>query len=324
MHAVLLIAVLLFCSSAYSSRRFSCENDRKYLSLGICIIEKLSYDDLDDLTEDSFPNTTSLEFRGIYFPYFTSHVFDLLPEGLQQLTLRNGHVREINLQSSSSIKRLRVIHTDLVTLDAVSEPNYSLKELAIRSPVFARWSPSLRFLRALEVIDLAYCNFTFVSLHWFESYEKLRVLDVSNNKLRTIASRPGLTLPALEELYIWSNRLEFVWRFPDAFPNLMILNLSSNLWRCSWVSLVRDAIHDQGIVVIDSDYSCGSGWVLNGGLCCQTNENSRNDSGGVDKMNDEKSSFSNAMLDYIVDNTKGKVIGMRYGSSIVYVDEPVT
>lgn len=314
---VLISILLLFCTGALSKEKFTCA-DHPYLQLGICIIEDFNYDDLDDLTEDSFPNATQLEFRGTYFPYFSSRLFELFPEDLRQLTFRGGFVREINLQLMSvPLERLRVINTDLVTLDAVSEPNYSLKELIVRSPVFSRWSESLQYIEALELIDVAYCNFTFLDLEWFEGYENLRILDVSNNKLQTIASRPELTLPALKELFIWGNRLEFVWRFPDAFPSLEVLNLSDNLWRCSWVSLARDAIRDLGIVVIDRDYSCPkSGWVMNGGLCCQLHADTK-----IEREADE--SEGGSFIDYIVDEKNGTVIGMRMGNSVVYLDEPL-
>ncbi|EAT35043.1 AAEL012763-PA [Aedes aegypti] len=328
MEVILLLTILLFCTGVFSKDSFVCEDDKK-LKLGICIIKNLNYEHLDDLTEDSFPNATHLEFRNSYIPYFGRHTFEILPEGVRQLTLRNGYVREINLKSYSPIERLQVINTDLVTLDAVSEPNYSLKALFVRSPVFSGWSASLQFLKALEVIDVAYCNFTFISLDWFEGNEKLRLLDVSNNKLKTIGSRPGLTLPALQELYIWGNRLEFLWRFPDVFPNLLILNLSDNLWRCSWVSMARDAIRDQGIVVIDSDYSCKSGWVLNGGLCCRMHADSRFEEGGrldadVTRGAKQSPSFSAVLVDYIVNETSGNVMGMRMGNSVVYLDKHVS
>ncbi|KXJ76758.1 hypothetical protein RP20_CCG009026 [Aedes albopictus] len=321
------LTILLFCTGTLAQAKFTCEDNSKFRMLGICTIENINYNELDDLAENSIPNSPQLEFRGGYFPYFGGQMFELLPEEVEQLTFRNGHVREINLPSTSSIERIRAINTDLVTLDAVSEPNHSLKGIFVRSSVFSRWSPSLQYLKALEVIDVAYCNFTYISLDWFEGNEKLRLLDVSNNKLTTIASRPGLTLPALQELYIWDNRLEFVWRFPDVFPNLLILNLSGNLWRCSWVMLARDAIRDRGIVVIDSDHMCKSGWVRNGGLCCQMHENMKpeqeSDSSEMDvtSYTNQIPSFSDVIADYIIDEKSGNVIGMRMGNSVVYLDE---
>ncbi|XP_065082881.1 uncharacterized protein LOC135705200 [Ochlerotatus camptorhynchus] len=319
---LLWIAVLL-ATDVLSIVDFPCKNDIKYHNLGICIIEKFHYDDLANLTEDSFPNATNLEFWDTYLPYFGVHVFEMLPADIQQLTFRDGFIREIYLQSSSSIERLRILNTDLVTLDTVSEPNYSLKQLSVRSPVYSAWSQGLLYMKALEVIDVAYCNFSYLSLDWFEGYENLRVLDVSKNRLQTIHSRPGLVMSTLEELYLWGNRLEFVWRFPDAFPIVSIVNLSENLWSCTWVTLARDAIRDQGIVVIDSDYSCKVGWVNNGGLCCRLHEDVNPVPG---RANDDISSPSSwvVLADYILDDANDTVIGMRVGNSVVYLAKPLS
>lgn len=325
---VVLWIVALLVTGVHSSFQLMCENDAKYLKLGICIIKNFHYDDLANLTEDSFPNATNLELRNTYMPYFGVHLFQLLPADTEQLTFRDGFIREINFQSSSSIEKLRVLNTDLVTLDAVSEPNYSLKQLSVRSPVFSTWSQGLRYMKALEVIDVAYCNFSYFSLDWFEGYENLRVLDVSKNRLQTIHSRPGLVMSSLDELYVWGNRLEFVWRFPDAFPNVSIVNLSENLWSCSWVTLARGAISDQGIVMIDSDYSCKDGWVNNGGLCCRLHEDVKpapvKDEGSRAKDDSSSPSSWVVLADYILGDANDTVIGMRMGNSVVYVAKPLS
>lgn len=319
----LLWIVVISTTSVLSVLEFPCKNDAKFLNLGICIIEHLHNRNLNNLTEASFPNATILEFRNSYVPYFGENLFQLLPVDTTQLTFRDGFIREINFQSSSSIEKLRILNTDLISLDAVSEPNYSLKQLSVRSPVFSTWSEGLRYMKALELIDVAYCNFTYLSLDWFEQYEKLRVLDVSKNKLQTIHSRPELILGSLEELYLWGNRLEFVRRFPDAFPNVSIVNLSENLWLCSWVTLARKVMRDRGILMIDSDYSCKDGWVNNGGLCCRLHEDVKTVPGERPEDGSSKPASWVVLADYILDETNGTVIGMRMGNSVVYVAKPL-
>ncbi|XP_058823432.1 uncharacterized protein LOC131684506 [Topomyia yanbarensis] len=316
--------LLLQCYSALSSENvhYSCKDDRRYLALNICVVENVDSDEWLDLAEIEFPNESYLEFWNGIFHYFGSEMFQLLGDA-KQVTFRNGFLREL-LFWSHTLEELRIINTDLVLFDVLSEPNFNLKQLAIRSPLFSSWSPGMGSLKALEVIDIAYCNFSFLNLDWFGGYQQLRVLDVSNNGLYSLHSGPFLQLEALEELYIWGNRLEYLWRFPDAFPQLKYISLSANWWLCDWVTMARDTIFVKKIISMDSDFNCEDGWIRNGGLCCRRSGQGRFKARAKTR---NIPTFPRRQINVLMTNNVNEssetAIGVEMDGSIIYVDRPL-
>lgn len=187
-------------------------------------------------------------------------------------------------------------------------------------------------LKALEVIDIGYCNFSYLNLDWFGGFEKLRVLDVSFNRLHSLHSGPFLVLNSLQELFLAGNRLEYVWRFPDAFPKLKLITLSSNRWLCDWVTIARDAIWIMRIISMDSDFKCANGWSNNGGLCCRRSGSSDVERQGVCNNTEEKSPEVKKDLlitvKYIMEmddlnNTQQIAVGAETDDAVVFVDQPL-
>lgn len=289
------------------------------MALNTCIVENVNLDAFTDLGPLSFPREADLEFRNVRFRYLGVELFQLMGDA-KQLTLRGGFTREI-LFWSPSVEVLRVINTDLAMFDVLGEPNDSLKHLAVRSAVFSRWSPSMMWLKALEVIDVAYCNFTYFNLDRVGGFKKLRVLDLSNNKLQALHSGPLLQLENLVELYLQGNQLEFLWRFPDVVPGLKFVTLSDNRWLCNWVVMARNTVWLMKVVLMDSDYSCGAGWENSGGLCCRRSRVI---------LDDEDTAVANAYvqegtLDIVIEENgnETQAVGAEMGNSAVFLDKPI-
>ncbi|XP_055639681.1 uncharacterized protein LOC129777442 isoform X2 [Toxorhynchites rutilus septentrionalis] len=298
MRCAVLCLLLYSIPLVVNHTQFNCLEDRKYVMLNICVIENFRTSKAADLTGFVKPNVTQLEFRNPTIRHFGIDFFQLIADA-KRVTLRNGFVREV-LIHSSTIEELQVL---------------------VRSPVFSRWSSNLRFLTALEVIDIAYCNFSYLNLDWFSTFKQLHVLDVSNNRLHSVHSTPFLQLKPLEELYLAGNQLEFMWRFPDAFPNLALISLSENRWLCEWLSMARDVIWQMSIALMDSDFSCQEGWVRNGGVCCKESKKDKKN----ENIGESDLVVTNAELDIILVDT-GKsgqelAIGAEMGNATVYFDE---
>ncbi|XP_038115590.1 uncharacterized protein LOC6051359 [Culex quinquefasciatus] len=313
------ILLLSVCGVCGDDPVFRCRDYLRYLTLNTCIIQNVDLDAASDLGELSFPREMDLEFRNARFRFLGVELFQLMGD-TRQLTLRGGFTREI-IFWSVSIEVLRVINTDLVMFDVLGEPNYSLKQLAIRSALFSRWSPSMMYLKALEVIDVAYCNFTYFDLDRVGGFKNLRVLDLSNNKLQALHSGPFLKLERLEELYLQGNQLEFMWRFPDVVPGLKYITVSDNRWSCNWVVMARNTFWLMKVTLMDSDYSCGAGWENSGGLCCKPSKVVLNveDTAKLDPY------VQGGVLDILIEenDNETQAVGAEMGNSAVYLDDPI-
>ncbi|XP_055550886.1 uncharacterized protein LOC129733234 [Wyeomyia smithii] len=300
---------------------YNCKNDRRFLAFNICIVE---YVNLDSDEDHRFPNVTHLEFRNGQFKSIGVDFFLSIGD-MKRLTFRNGFLKDIRFWSPV-LEELRVVNTELVEFDVLSEPNDSLKQLAIRSKFYSKWSPQMRLLKALEVIDIGYCNFTHLNLDWFTGYRNLRVLDVSKNRLHALFSGPHLKLQALEELYLYGNRFEYLWRFPDAFPSLKFVSLSENKWICSWVSMARDALFVLNMVLMDSDVDCEHGWISIGGICCrQTGYSKTVRTVNRVKVLKDETVAQNRQLEILLGNGSREGVQMAIGAKVdgntVFVDK---
>ncbi|XP_065082887.1 toll-like receptor 4 [Ochlerotatus camptorhynchus] len=316
--------VLLLCMLLYSLPNHTCRFSRKYLPLSRRIIENVTLCNYKDkFTEIDLHNEPNVEFKNSRFPFFGEEIIHSMNYTTKSLTFRRGSVREI-LISSPVLEVLQVINTDLVTLNAVPFLNYSLRQLTIRSSEFSRWFPSLTFLRRLEEIDIAYCNFSYLNMDWFEPLPKLRVLDVAKNKLTTLDIGPTLSMGALKKLHLWGNRLERLQRFPDAFPMVERVTLSQNRWHCDWLSKARDAILSMRVVLMDMDDGCQAGWFNNGGLCCRfrmislTMVSSQQEAVTLDILvPDQVEALKHAAI------FNESLIGMQMGNAAAFLDMPL-
>lgn len=179
----------------------------------------------------------------------------------------------------------------------------------------------MMYLKALEVIDVAYCNFTYFDLDRVEGFKNLRVLDLSNNKLQALHSGPFLKLERLEELYLQGNQLEFMWRFPDVVPGVKYITVSDNRWSCNWVVMARNTFWLMKVTLMDSDYSCGAGWENSGGLCCKPSKVVLNveDTAKLDPY------VQGGVLDILIEenDNETQAVGAEMGNSAVYLDDPI-
>lgn len=295
--------------------RTSCRYNGKYRASGSRLIEHVTTSNFSDA---QLPAESQLEFRKCHFPSFGLDLFGALDPAIKRVTFRKGSVRDVIVDWTVQLEGLQIIDTGLVGLEAASnEPNYHLKQLTIRSKRFSEWSTTLASLRMLEEIDVAYCNLSYLNVQWFEGYDQLKVLDVSKNRLNVFDVRQS-SIPALERLHLWGNRLEQLHRFPEAFPKLKKVTLAQNQWFCRWVGNVRGAILAHGVELMDMDGVCRIGWEINGGLCCRRGK-------GTDVLDSKRKSRSQtlALIDRDIVGLNGSVIGMKYGNTIVYVDEPL-
>ncbi|KXJ76757.1 hypothetical protein RP20_CCG009025 [Aedes albopictus] len=293
----------------------SCRYNGKYRGSGSRLIEHVT---TTNFSEANLPAESQLEFRKCHFPSFGPNLFQALDPAIKRVTFRKGSVRDVIVDWSVQLEGLQIIDTGLVELKAASdEPNYHLKQLTIRSKRFSEWSPTLASLTMLEEIDVAYCNLSYLNVQWFEGYERLKVLDVSKNSLSVFDVRQS-SIPGLERLHLWGNRLEQLHRFPEAFPKLKKVTLAQNQWLCRWVGNVRGMILTQGVELMDMDGVCQVGWEINGGLCCKRGKHSED----LDSRRKSRSQTS-VLIDREIVGMHGSVIGMKYGNTIVYVDEPL-
>lgn len=295
-----------------------CRYNRKYLPLTRRIIENVTLLNYQDkFTALNLQNATNLEFKNSHFPFFGEQIFRALNYATKSIIFRQGSVKEI-LISSPSLEVLQVINTGLQALGAKRYLNYNLRQLTIRSTKFSQWSPTLVLLTKLEEIDISYCDFAYLNMDWFESFLKLRLLDVARNRLTVLDIGPALYMGALQKLNLWGNQLTQLQRFPDAFPKMDGVTLSQNRWQCGWLSKARNAIWSFGIVLMDMDAVCPPGWANNGGLCCT--------SGVIWRMKVPKRKATVKDIDLEmqkVGDANGSVIGMRKGNSIVFLDQPL-
>ncbi|XP_062553945.1 uncharacterized protein LOC134219253 [Armigeres subalbatus] len=292
----------------------SCRYNRKYLALGSRLIE---YATKANFSEANLPREPHLEFRMCQFPFFGPDMFRALDTSTKRVTIRKGKVRNVLINHDATVEELQVIDSGLVTLEAeIDQPNYVLKKVTIRSKEYRNWSASLRFLEMLEEIDIAYCSVSYLHMQWFEKYDKLKALDVSHNKLSRLDVGFSKLLP-LERMHLWGNRLEQLYRFPEAFPALKMVTLAQNRWRCQWVSVVRGAMLARGVELLDMDSVCLAGWENNGGLCCR-----RGNFVNLTSLNRAHQDDRNItqQLNHIM-GTDGSVIGMQLGNTTVFLDK---
>lgn len=262
------------------------------------------------------PKEPHLEFRMCQFPTFGPDMFQALDTSTKRVTIRKGKVRNVLLNHDATVEELQVIDTSLVTFEAeMDEPNYVLKKMTIRSKEYRNWSTSLRFLRMLEEIDIAYCGVSYLHMKWFEKYDKLKALDVAHNRLSKLDVGFSKLL-SLERMHLWGNRLQQLYRFPEAFPNLKVVTLAQNRWHCQWVSVVRGAMLERGVKLLDMDSVCAAGWDNNGGLCCR-----RGNFVGMTNSNRKKDGRNTTQLANHIMGTDGSVIGMELGNTTVFLDK---
>lgn len=229
------------------------------------MVENVDLNGITDLSELHLPNEQILEFRSGQFGTVGADFFEMISESVQ-VTFKRGFLREILFWSPSVVK-LRVLSTDLTLFDVLGEPNYSLTSLAVRSPTFSRLSDSMMWLKSLEIIDFAGCNFTVFNLDLIEG-TKLRVLKLSRNKLQTLSSFACSRLTTLKELYLEGNQLHYLWRFPDIAPHLQIISINNNRWLCDFVEMARFASALRQITIVRVDLGCEKGLTHKLGICC--------------------------------------------------------
>ncbi|XP_055603224.1 uncharacterized protein LOC129751634 [Uranotaenia lowii] len=315
----LLLGVFVLGISSADRKQFSCEETSRFKVTNICVINGVKLSENSVLPDGDFPDVAFLELRNPEILDFEVQLFEKTSTNTTELTLRRGQVRSINFWSPS-LKVLRIVETGLSSFEVLGEPNNVLRQLVIRSRDYSNWSVGMFWLSALEIIDIAYCNFTYINLDWFGGFQKLKVLDVSKNHIHSLQSGPFLTLNSLEELYVWGNRLEYIWRFPDVFPKLERIGLSENRWLCDWVSLARESLMVLNIISMGSDYNCKPGWALNGGLCCRRT--------GEWKLSGDGSNENRVHVDLYITETgnssrNDSVVGAKMGDMVIFLDKPV-
>lgn len=237
-----------------------------------CILKNATQYDLDTFGVAGIPEGALLEIHEPEFQKFDENGF-LVIQKAHNLTFSKGIVKRIVFQSSTLVS-LKVLNSWLVALEVAEEDNFSLKSLTIRSDKYRIISPTFRYLKSLEELTFQKCSLEFIDFNKLAEIEKLRVLDLSWNKIHFV--RLDITMPmrTLQSLDVSNNQLKEMPNFPDALPSLKAVSLKRNAWYCDWVSEARGNIWTGGITVMGAETFCDyynnrERMTNNGGLCCR-------------------------------------------------------
>lgn len=220
---------------------------------------------------DGIPEGALLEIVNPEIQTFDEIGFAVI-RNTHNLTFSRGIVKHIKFESNT-LASLKVMNSWIVQFEVAEEDNFSLKTLSIRSDKYRSISPTLRYLKSLEELTIQKCSVEFVDFNELAELEKLRVLDLSWNKIHSVKIDPTFPLLALESLDVSNNQLKNMPNFPDAFPSLKTVSLKRNSWSCDWVSEARSNIWTARITVMGAESFCVGHWdeqmTNNGGLCCR-------------------------------------------------------
>ncbi|EDS45647.1 conserved hypothetical protein [Culex quinquefasciatus] len=234
-----------------------------------CTLRNATQYDLDSFGVAGIPDGALLEILNPEFNRFDEGAF-LVVQKARNLTFSKGLVKSVEFQSSTLVS-LKVLNSWLVRFEVVEEDNFSLKTLSIRSDKYRIISPTIRYLKSLEELTFQKCSLEFIDFEPFTDMEKLRLLDLSWNRIHSVRIDPTMPLAALKLLDISYNKLTAMQNFPGAFPSLKVVTLKRNSWYCDWVGEARGNIWNGGITVMGAESFCGErdGMTNNGGLCCK-------------------------------------------------------
>lgn len=269
---VLIASILLIMSHQQTTTAYKLGCGLQFITISPqqrCTLRNATQYDLDSFGVAGIPDGASLE---ILYPEFNS--FDegafLVVQKAQNLTFSKGIVKNIAFQSSTLVS-LKVLSSWLVRFEVVEENNFSLKTLSIKSDKYRKISPTIRYLKSLEELTFQKCSLEFIDFEPFSEMEKLRMLDLSWNKIHSVRIDPSIPLVALKSLDVSFNKLSEMQNFPGVFPALKAVSLKRNSWYCDWVGEARGNIWNGGITVIGAESFCGDqdGMISNGGLCCK-------------------------------------------------------
>lgn len=275
-----------------------------------CTLTNATQYDLDTFGVAGIPEGALLEIVNPELHKFDEFGF-MVVQKAHNLTFSKGIVKNIRFLSSTLVS-LKVMNSWIVQFEVSEEDNFSLKTLSIRSDKYRTISPTLRYLKSLEELTIQKSSLEFVDFNELAELEKLRVLDLSWNKIHSVRIDPSMSLVALNSLDVSHNQLKDMQNFPVAFPSLKSVSLKRNAWYCDWVSEARGNIWTARIVVMGAESLCvgprDEQMTNNGGLCCRERS---------------KHHHSNT-INKVVHEILGAILGPKKNSkqpTIVYLDE---
>uniref|UniRef100_A0A1Q3FRX9 Putative conserved secreted protein n=1 Tax=Culex tarsalis TaxID=7177 RepID=A0A1Q3FRX9_CULTA len=270
---VLIASMLLFLNHQQSTNGYELSCGPQFLTISPqqrCTLRNATQYELDSFGVAGIPDGALLEILNPEINTFDEGAF-LVVQKAHNLTFSRGIVKNIVFQSSTLVS-LKVFNSWLVRFKVVEEDNFSLKTLSIKSDKYRIISPTIRYLKGLEELTFQKCSLEFIDFEPFTELEKLRLLDLSWNKIHSVRIDPSVPLAALKSLDMSYNKLSEMHNFPQAFPALKVVSLKRNSWYCDWVSEARGNIWTSGVTVMGAESYCGEpdeDLTNNGGLCCR-------------------------------------------------------
>ncbi|XP_019556936.2 leucine-rich repeat-containing protein 1 [Aedes albopictus] len=247
------IAIVVLCALSptqpASSIQLYCNNYSEYCTInGVTINSETS-----DFPK--FPVRAKINLVNANIDYISPEILQGM-KWVSQLTIANGKVKKIFLKHDLQ----ELVATGSETYDVIIDDvaNEDLEQLSITQNRLDKIPENVGNLKALTVLTLNNNNIEVLDLGELQGLDKLKTVDLSNNKIYYMIPIDSFELsrleifklnnnflteidfdawnvPRLTTLFISSNSLKYIKDFnEESFPSLKSYQDDSNLFDCRW------------------------------------------------------------------------------------------
>ncbi|XP_058825017.1 platelet glycoprotein V-like [Topomyia yanbarensis] len=287
---VLLLSVLLTqLGTTFTQQIYEC--DESSSSNGICVLKDVQLPSPDDINSIELPAEQSVvQFINGNIPDFGQPIYGQL-EITTNLTITRSALKKLFV--GSLLVHLNASWNSLTRLDRASNEDYSnLKVLVLSHNSFDR-VPNVKDFVAIEWLDLSHNELDFINLDIFGRLQKLKLLDLTSNKIRSLDTEKGFRLPSLTEFRLADNQLLELdltnWSLQnlaklDVSSNLLLymngadlngslskltqLGLAGNQWNCRALAKLIESLQKSSISVTGASVPCPANYTTIQGVCC--------------------------------------------------------
>ncbi|XP_045465547.1 leucine-rich repeat-containing protein 40-like [Harmonia axyridis] len=190
---------------------------------------------MDATTLELLENVETLTLDGCNFTSFNENFLHPL-KNLQKLVLSNSHFNKVQSDIANCCSKLRTVEVINTKFEPINQDD--LKKLAQMKAMerFHLHKINIPNIPAnclvgsnLKSFEVEYSNLASIEDGAFNGMEKLEILILRNNKLKTIPTISLASLKSLKELHLGNNKIEKVeTKDIPSLPNLEKLNLGFN------------------------------------------------------------------------------------------------